>query len=299
MHCFSCQVSFCSSLSISPLQALGLFCCIGSGIDFHRLEVIAQDVLIARDVPALIVPQPSSGLVVVGRLGRGIVPVDVFHHISLLHMKRLVGDGVHGLLGSPAFQHRPGKHDLPGSSAVVAQPVLVERLDRDLCPVRHPQHGKLIGGQLLCQFGLAVQRRRFPGILRKAGQEFLFVKLRRCFRLRLQGCRCGQIHPAAPYAPARRNCQQERRQQHAEPAAVLPDAVLPAQDVKIAVPAAAAFPAELPDTPHLILGGGTGFLSKTVGYPYLKDDYAAALFKSHCSCSMHPCRRSYRVGPMS
>ena len=160
MHCFSCQVSFCSSLSISPLQALGLFCCIGSGIDFHRLEVIAQDVLIARDVPALIVPQPSSGLVVVGRLGRGIVPVDVFHHISLLHMKRLVGDGVHGLLGSPAFQHRPGEHDLPGSSAVVAQSVLVERLDRDLCPVRHPQHGKLIGGQLLCQFGLAVQRRR-------------------------------------------------------------------------------------------------------------------------------------------
>ncbi len=139
MHCFSCQVSFCSSLSISPLQALGLFCCIGSGIDFHRLEVIAQDVLIARDVPALIVPQPSSGLVVVGRLGRSIVPVDVLHHISLLHMKRLVGDGVHGLLGSPAFQHRPGEHDLPGSSAVVAQPVLVERLDRDLCPVRHPQ----------------------------------------------------------------------------------------------------------------------------------------------------------------
>ena len=115
---------------------------------------------------------------------------------------------------SPAFQHRPGEHDLPGSSAVVAQPVLVERLDRDLCPVRHPQHGKLIGGQLLCQFGLAVQRRRFPGILRKAGQEFLFVKLCRRFCLRLQGCRCGQIHPAAPYAPARRNCQQERRQQH-------------------------------------------------------------------------------------
>ena len=119
-------------------------------------------------------------------------------------MKRLVGDGVHGLLGSPAFQHRPGEHDLPGSSAVVAQPVLVERLDHDLCPVRHPQHGKLIGGQLLCQFGLAVQRRRFPGILRKAGQEFLFVKLCRRFCLRLQGCRCGQIHPAAPYAPARR-----------------------------------------------------------------------------------------------
>lgn len=47
-------------------------------------------------------------------------------------MKRLVGDGAHGLLGSPAFQHRPGEHDLPGSSAVVAQPVLVERLDRDL-----------------------------------------------------------------------------------------------------------------------------------------------------------------------
>ena len=212
-------------------------------------------------------------------------------------MKRLVGDGVHGLLGSPAFQHRPRKHDLPGGDAVVAQPVLVERLDRDLCPVRHPQHGKLIGGQLLCQFGLAVQRRRFPGILRKAGQEFLFMKLCRRFCLRLQGCRCGQIHPAAPHAPARRNCQQERRQQHAEPAAVLPDAVLPAQDVKIAVPAAAAFPAELPDTPHLILGGGTGFLSKTVGYPYLKDDYAAALFKSRCSCSMHPCRRSCRVGP--
>ena len=57
--------------------------------------------------------------------------------------------------------------------------------------------------------------------------------------------------------------------------------------------------ANIPDTPHLILGGGTGFLSKTVGYPYLKDDYAAALFKSRCSCSMHPCRRSYRVGPMS
>lgn len=38
--------------------------------------------------------------------------------------------------------------------------------------------------------------------------------------------------------------------------------------------------ANIPDTPHLILGGGTGFLSKTVGYPYLKDDYAAALFKS-------------------
>ena len=151
-----------------PLQALGLFRCIGSGIDLHRLEVIAQDVLLARDVPILIVPQPSSGLVVVGCLGRGIVPVDVFHHISLLHMKRLVGDGVHGLLGSPAFQHRPGEHDLPGSSAVVAQPVLVERLDRDLCPVRHPQHGKLIGGQLLCQFGLAVQRRRFPGIRRVA-----------------------------------------------------------------------------------------------------------------------------------
>ena len=35
--------------------------------------------------------------------------------------------------------------------------------------------------------------------------------------------------------------------------------------------------ANIPDTPHLILGGGTGFLSKTVGYPYLKDDYAAAL----------------------
>ena len=73
------------------------------------------------------------------------------------------------------------------------------------------------------------------------------MKLCRRFCLRLQGCRCGQIHPAAPYAPARRNCQQERRQQHAEPAAVLPDAVLPAQDVKIAVPAAVAFPAELPD----------------------------------------------------
>ncbi len=55
--------------------------------------------------------------------------------------------------------------------------------------------------------------------------------------------------------------------------------------------------ANIPDTPHLILGGGTGFLSKTVGYPYLKDDYAAALFKSRCSCSMHPCRHSYRVGP--
>lgn len=38
--------------------------------------------------------------------------------------------------------------------------------------------------------------------------------------------------------------------------------------------------ANIPDTPHLILGGGTGFLSKTVGYPYLKDDYAAVLFKS-------------------
>ena len=25
--------------------------------------------------------------------------------------------------------------------------------------------------------------------------------------------------------------------------------------------------------------------------------HAAALFKSHCSCSMHPCRHSYRVGP--
>ncbi|MBD9288718.1 MAG: hypothetical protein EGQ68_01470 [Faecalibacterium sp.] len=24
---------------------------------------------------------------------------------------------------------------------------------------------------------------------------------------------------------------------------------------------------------------------------------AAALFKSRCSCSMHPCRHSYRVGP--
>ena len=35
--------------------------------------------------------------------------------------------------------------------------------------------------------------------------------------------------------------------------------------------------ANIPDTPHLILGGGTGFLSKTVGYPYLKDDYAVAL----------------------
>ena len=35
--------------------------------------------------------------------------------------------------------------------------------------------------------------------------------------------------------------------------------------------------ANIPDTPHLILGGGTGFLSKTVGYSYLKDDYAAAL----------------------
>ena len=55
--------------------------------------------------------------------------------------------------------------------------------------------------------------------------------------------------------------------------------------------------ANIPDTPHLILGGGTGFFSKTVGYPYLKDDYAAALFKSRCSCSMHPCRHSYRVGP--
>ena len=73
------------------------------------------------------------------------------------------------------------------------------------------------------------------------------MKLCRRFCLRLQGCRCGQIHPAAPHATARRNCQQERRQQHAESAAVLPDAVLPAQDVKIAVPAAAAFPAELPD----------------------------------------------------
>ena len=164
-------------------------------------------------------------------------------------MKRLVGDGVHGLLGSPAFQHRPGKHDLPGSSAVVAQPVLVERLDRDLCPVRHPQHGKLIGGQLLCQFGLAVQRRRFPDILRKAGQEFLFVELRRCFRLRLRGCRCGQVHPAAPHAPARRHCQQERCQQHAEPAAVLPDAVLSAQEGKVVVPAAAALPSELPEAP--------------------------------------------------
>ena len=73
------------------------------------------------------------------------------------------------------------------------------------------------------------------------------MKLCRRFCLRLQGCRCGQIHPAAPHATARRHCQQERCQQHAEPAAVLPDAVLPAQDVKIAVPAAAAFPAELPD----------------------------------------------------
>ena len=46
-----------------------------------------------------------------------------------------------------------------------------------------------------------------------------------------------------------------------------------------------------------LMFGGTGFFSKTVGYPYLKDDYAAALFKSSCSCSMHPCRHSYRVGP--
>ena len=73
------------------------------------------------------------------------------------------------------------------------------------------------------------------------------MKLCRRFCLRLQGCRCGQIHPAAPHAPARRNCQQERRQQHAEPAAVLPDAVLSAQEGKVVVPAAAALPSELPD----------------------------------------------------
>ena len=51
--------------------------------------------------------------------------------------------------------------------------------------------------------------------------------------------------------------------------------------------------ANIPDTPHLILGGGTGFLSKTVGYPYLKDDYAAALFKSRCEDEKRPVHKVY------
>lgn len=190
-------------------------------------------------------------------------------------MKRLVGDGAHGLLGSPAFQHRPGEHDLPGSSAVVAQPVLVERLDRDLCPVRHPQHGKLIGGQLLCQFGLAVQRRRFPGILRKAGQEFLFVKLCRRFCLHAG---CGLYVLCA--------CEgNDQLKMLKELFTLLGLSGIGGrtrfsrfyQDAFLS-----HFPqghpvANIPDTPHLILGGGTGFFSKTVGYSYLKDDYAAAL----------------------
>ena len=51
--------------------------------------------------------------------------------------------------------------------------------------------------------------------------------------------------------------------------------------------------ANIPDTPHLILGGGTGFLSKTVGYPYLKDDYAAVLFKSRCEDKKRPVHKVY------
>ena len=51
--------------------------------------------------------------------------------------------------------------------------------------------------------------------------------------------------------------------------------------------------ANIPDTPHLILGGGTGFFSKTVGYPYLKDDYAAALFKSRCEDEKRPVHKVY------
>jgi len=72
------------------------------------------------------------------------------------------------------------------------------------------------------------------------------VELRRCFRLRLRGCRCVQVHPAAPHAPARRHCQQERCQQHDEPAADLADAILPTEDVEVAVVAAAALPPKLP-----------------------------------------------------
>lgn len=55
--------------------------------------------------------------------------------------------------------------------------------------------------------------------------------------------------------------------------------------------------ANIPDTPHLILGGGTGFLSKTVGYPYLKDDYAAALFKSRCEDKKRPVHECVTTSP--
>ena len=55
--------------------------------------------------------------------------------------------------------------------------------------------------------------------------------------------------------------------------------------------------ANIPDTPHLILGGGTGFLSKTVGYPYLKDDYAAVLFKSRCEDKKRPVHECVTTSP--
>lgn len=72
------------------------------------------------------------------------------------------------------------------------------------------------------------------------------MELCRCFRLRLRGCRCGQIHPATPHAPYGRDSQQEHSQQDPEPAADLADAVLPIEDVEVAVVAAAALPPELP-----------------------------------------------------
>ena len=148
MHCFSCQ---------------------GSGIDLHRLEVIAQDVLLARDVPILIVPQPSSGLVVVGRLGRGIVPVDVRYHIGLLCVERLVCNRVDDLPDGTVLQFGSVEHDLLRSSAIVAEPILVQFLEGDLHPVRRDtQHRELIGNQLLCPGGLFVQRGCAPGILCKA-----------------------------------------------------------------------------------------------------------------------------------
>ena len=231
-----------------PLQALGLFCCIGSGIDLHRLEVVAQ-------------------------------------------------------------------------------PVLVERLDRDLCPVRHPQHGKLIGGQLLCQYGSFRSRTTPPSAptlcapTPRTGWSGRSARPSTCSApQRSRGrCRCSSstTSPAElstverkavkklAWIPASKfdrytaslhsgtypldELDQSILNRYAHP--ITKDALLEAiaefsrfyQDAFLS-----HFPqghpvANIPDTPHLILGGGTGFLSKTVGYPYLKDDYAAVLFKSRCS----------------
>lgn len=52
--------------------------------------------------------------------------------------------------------------------------------------------------------------------------------------------------PAAPHAPCGRDSQQEHCQQNPEPAADLTDAILPTEDVEVAVVAAAALPPKLP-----------------------------------------------------